>query len=74
MAVGSAQQNISQILIKQLPIHADIHRVERFNKITAIIFQMFEALMLENLRLASLRDALLPKLMSGKIDVSNIQL
>lgn len=28
----------------------------------------------ENLRLATLRDALLPKLMSGKIDVSDIQL
>lgn len=29
---------------------------------------------IENLRLAELRDSLLPKLMSGEIDVSNIQL
>ena len=29
---------------------------------------------LENMRLAELRDALLPKLMSGEIDVSAVQL
>ncbi len=38
---------------------------------------MYQALLsnsIENLRLATLRDALLPKLMSGEIDVSDIQL
>ena len=30
--------------------------------------------MLENIRLIKLRDSLLPKLMSGEIDVSNIKL
>lgn len=72
MAVGSAQQNISQVLIKQLSVHANIHKVEQFSEITAVLFQTIEDLTLENLRLALLRDTLLPKLMSGEIDASNI--
>ena len=72
MAVGSAQQNISQILIKQLPIHAQVRKVKRFNDAVAPSFQMIEALTLENIRLALIRDNLLPKLMSGEIDVSDI--
>lgn len=38
---------------------------------------MYQAILnnsIENMRLAALRDSLLPKLMSGEIDVSNIQL
>lgn len=69
MAVGSAQQNISQVLVKQLPVHASIHKVERFIETSTTIFYMLEHLTLENLRLALLRDILLPKLMSGEIDV-----
>lgn len=32
LAVGSAQQNISQVLIKQLPVHTDIQRVAKFHQ------------------------------------------
>jgi type I restriction enzyme S subunit len=38
------------------------------------IYQAILSNSIENLRLAALRDALLPKLMSGEIDVSGIQL
>ena len=38
------------------------------------IYQAVLSNSIENLRLAALRDSLLPKLMSGEIDVSNIQL
>ena len=38
------------------------------------IYQAVLSNSIENLRLASLRDSLLPKLMSGEIDVSDIQL
>lgn len=73
MAVGSAQQNVSQILIKQLPVHAQVCKVKQFNDTVAASFQMIEALTIENARLAYIRNCLLPKLMSGEIDVSNIQ-
>lgn len=45
-------------------------------KFAAIVTPMIETIManqLENERLSQLRDALLPRLMSGEIDVSNIQ-
>lgn len=73
MAVGSAQQNISQVLIKQLPLHVNLDKVEQFFEATIASFQMIETLTLENIRLAFMRDTLLPKLMSGELDVSNIQ-
>ncbi len=38
------------------------------------IYQALLSNSIENMRLAVLRDSLLPKLMSGEIDVSNIQL
>ena len=38
------------------------------------IYQAVLSNSIENLRLAALRDSLLPKLMSGELDVSNIQL
>ena len=38
------------------------------------IYQAVLSNFIENLRLAALRDSLLPKLMSGELDVSNIQL
>ena len=45
-----------------------------FLDIAAPIYQKILSNSIENLWLATLRDALLPKLMSGEIDVSNIQL
>ena len=51
---------------------------EKVNKaFSEIVLPMFEAIIsnqLENQRLSQLRDALLPKLMSGEIDVSDIEL
>ena len=45
-----------------------------FLDIAEPIYQAILRNSIENLRLAALRDALLPKLMSGEIDVSGIQL
>ena len=67
MAVGSAQQNISQVLIKQLPVHTNIDKVEQFTDATRASFQMIETLTLEIIHLAFIRDTMLPKLMSGEI-------
>lgn len=74
LAVGSAQQNISQVLIKQLPVHSKVDTICKFHQIAQPIHEQIEILQAENNQLSKLRDTLLPKLMSGEIDVSNIQL
>lgn len=74
MAVGSAQQNISQFLIKQLPIHNDVDVIQKFHCLAQPLHQQIEYLQAENLHLADIRDTLLPKLISGEVDVSAIDL
>ena len=44
-----------------------------FNAIAIPILSHIEGNRVENMCLSSLRDALLPKLMSGEIDVSDVQ-
>lgn len=67
-AVGSAQQNISQIIIKNLQLlNPNIEDVkELFNELNAI-FNKLEANIRENQTLTQLRDTLLPKLISGEV-------
>lgn len=45
-----------------------------FLDVAAPMYQTILSNSIENLRLATLRDTLLPKLMSGEIDVSDIKL
>ena len=74
LAVGSAQQNISQVLIKQLLIHSSHDVISRFHQLSQPLHEQMENLHAENIRLSNLRDILLPKLMSGELDVSDIDL
>ena len=74
LAVGSAQQNISQVLIKQLPVHSDLEAIQKFHSIAHPIHEKIELLQAESLRLEALRDTLLPKLMSGELDVTNLSI
>lgn len=46
---------------------------EMFLNVAEPIYQAILSNSIENLRLAALRDELLPKLMSGEIDISNLQ-
>lgn len=48
--------------------------LEQFNKLCTASFDMIFKNGLENEKLANLRDSLLPKLMSGEIDVDSIEL
>ena len=71
MAVGSAQQNISQDIIKKLKVLLPpIALCENFNKIVSPYLQQCELLMRENQILTNQRDLLLPRLMSGKLEVN----
>jgi type I restriction enzyme S subunit len=74
LAVGSAQQNISQVLIKHLNLHSDLDIIQKFHGFALPMHKEIESLQAENMRLSALRDNLLPKLMFGELDVSNIDL
>lgn len=61
--------------VSRLPILiADQQTESEFAKILHTVYDQIEQLNRENEQLADLRDTLLPKLMSGEIDVSDIQL
>ena len=66
-AIGSAQQNISQVIIKDIDISSDIEKIKQFHKIVCPHFEVMEKNQKENETLATLRDTLLPKLMNGEI-------
>lgn len=66
-AIGSAQQNISQVIIKDIDISSDIEKIKQFHKIVCPHFEAMEKNQKEIETLTTLRDTLLPKLMNGEI-------
>ena len=61
--------------MKSVPVVIpDNETIEKFNAFCTPIFQQQEVLEAENSRLSDIRDALLPMLMSGELDVSDINL
>ena len=54
--------------------HANEELLHAFSDFSWSVIPQIENNLLENERLAALRDSLLPKLMSGEIDVSDIQI
>ena len=72
---GSAQPNISSSDIMTTPIYLPSkYFVDEFNELCKPIFETLITNKYENEQLAKLRDTLLPKLMSGEIDVSNVDI
>ena len=72
---GSAQPHIYPKHIAQLPIKKlDDHSVKEFTKRVTPLFSMIGANTHENQKLGEIRDALLPRLMSGEIDVSAVEI
>ena len=71
----SAVPGLNRGYAESLPVmEPDIRTQERFKALTDPLFTEIEILQQQNHHLAQARDLLLPKLMSGQIDVSNIQL
>ena len=72
---GSVFTNLKTDILKAFPAtKADESTLKEFD---ALVTPLFDAMLnadRENFKLAAMRDALLPKLMSGEIDVSAIQL
>ena len=75
MASGSTFKEVSGSTMKGVPaVIPDTDTIARFNDFCAPIFAQQRILEEQNQSLAALRDNLLPKLMSGELDVSDIQL
>ena len=67
---GAAQQNLSQDLIKKVKIVIPpAELIKEFDKQKEPLYQTIRALMMQNDKLIKQRDALLPRLMSGKLKV-----
>lgn len=60
--------------LKRLQFCTNETAIADFEELTASIFEKLFAISKENQHLATLRDTLLPKLMNGEIDVSNIKI
>lgn len=69
MAVGSAQQNISQKLIQTLCIPAPSPKIHAYHEQVLPLFDRIKANVYQIHTLEALRDTLLPKLMSGEVRV-----
>ena len=75
MANGSAQVNFGPTHLKKIEVPwPDEDTIRTFNKMTMPLIETMNALRSESNKLATLRDTLLPKLMSGEIDVSKVDL
>ena len=75
MASGSIFKEVSGSTMKNVPaVIPDAETLAKFSDFCAPIFAQQRILEEQNQSLATLRDNLLPKLMSGEIDVSAVQL
>ena len=75
MASGSTFKEVSGSTMKNVPaVIPDAETLAKFSGFCAPIFAQQRILEEQNQSLATLRDNLLPKLMSGEIDVSAVQL
>ena len=72
---GTAQPKINQDNLNRIPILSPPQGLlGRFNKVVEPLFDNIVALELKNTTLRQTRDLLLPKLISGEIDVSDLKI
>ena len=73
-ARGSAQQNLSQQIVADLPvIIPDAAVLNRFEEVVKPLFEKWILHIEQSRTLASIRDALLPKLLSGEIRIKDAE-
>lgn len=72
---GSAQPHIYPQHIASMPIcDLNFNKVSNYTSTVTPIFELIGHNKIENMRLITIRDTLIPKLISGDLDVSNISL
>ena len=75
IVTGAVQPKISQANLNKVPVMIpDAEELESFDSIIQPFFAQIRNLRAENDKLATIRDTLLPKLMSGEINVSDVNL
>ena len=75
IVTGAVQQKVSQQNLKKVPaIIPNKEALNAFDDLIQPIFAQIRNLKDENIHLADLRDSLLPRLMSGELDVSNVEI
>ena len=75
IVTGAVQPKISQANLNKLPVVIpSTTEIQSFDSIIQPIFSQIRILRAENDRLATIRDTLLPELMSGELDISDIDL
>ena len=75
IVTGAVQQKVSQQNLKKVPaIIPSKEALSAFDDLIQPVFAQIRNLRDENAHLADLRDTLLPRLMSGELDVSNIEI
>lgn len=72
---SSGRQRVSAETIGQYSLpRLSEEQYQTFGKLVSPLFRKMKYNWMENMRLAELRDVLLPKLMSGEIEVSNVRI
>lgn len=72
---GSTQKYISLGELRKMPIYSPTtNEIREFNCLVKPMFEKIVSRTYENALLAEMRDSLLPKLMSGELDVSKIDI
>ena len=72
---GSTQPLITQGDMKKIiALVPDEETLAKFEEFASSLMAKWEANNIENIKLTLLRDTLLPKLLSGELDVSNIEI
>lgn len=66
---------VNSKIIKAMPVvMPDRKALDDFHAVTAPLFEQIKVYLEESAKLAALRDALLPRLMSGELSVKNIDI
>ncbi len=75
IVTGAVQPKINQANLRALPATIPSKTImDKFNYTIKPLFDLIRKNREENIRLSAIRDTLLPKLMKGEIDVSNVDI
>lgn len=66
LACGAAQQNISQVLIKQQQVCSDVDVIKQFHYIVEVFFEKIKQNEMQLYSLEEMKNMILPKLMNNE--------
>lgn len=72
LACGAAQQNISQVLIKQQPVCSDVDSVRLFHSIVEPFFEKLKQNEMQLSSLEEMKNVILPKLMNNELNINEL--